>query len=128
MGISIFSSLGYEANCCIRIADNWYSQLYRTSRGCLICSCRLDFFRSVKSKGDYSFFLQLLEGVASILSALVLFRLFSLIPNLSLPIISAVWITLYFSHYRQSQIIRWLSWLAGITIGWIMFRNLFRNL
>jgi pimeloyl-ACP methyl ester carboxylesterase len=74
------------------------------------------------------FFFQLLNGMASILSALVLFRLFGLTPGLSLPIISAVWITVYFFHYRQSQIIRWLSWLAGITIGWIMFRNLFRNL
>jgi ABC-type Mn2+/Zn2+ transport system permease subunit len=71
-------------------------------------------------------FLGVLNGVASIFSALVLFWLFGLTSGLAVPVVTAVWISLYFRFYHQSRI-EWLSYLAGIIIGWIMLKHLFQN-
>ena len=69
-------------------------------------------------------FLETLNGLAAIFSALLLFGIFGLTSGLSLPIISAVWISLFFLFHHQSRI-TWLSHLLGIAIGWILFKNLF---
>lgn len=71
------------------------------------------------------FFIQFFNGLASILGAFVLFRLFGLNAGNSVLIISAVWVTLYFFYYRRTQFIRWLSWLSGIMIGWVIFKRMF---
>jgi hypothetical protein len=66
------------------------------------------------------------NGLGTIISALLLFWLFGLTSGLSLPVISAVWISLYFLVYHQSRI-EWLSWLVGIMIGWMIFKDLFQS-
>jgi len=54
--------------------------------------------------------------VASVAGAL-LFRLFGLTPGLVVPVIMSAWVTFYFFSYHQ-PLRGWVSWLAGIFIGW----------
>jgi hypothetical protein len=70
------------------------------------------------------FFIQSFNGLASIFSALLLFRLFGLAVGNFVLIISAMWTSLYFFYYRRFQLIRWFSWLAGIMIGWVIFKGI----
>jgi hypothetical protein len=72
-------------------------------------------------------FLSAFNGLIAIFLALMLFRLFGLICGLWVLVISILWISLYFYFYRQSRI-EWVSYIAGITAGWVIFKDLFQAL
>lgn len=69
-------------------------------------------------------FLGLFGGLGSIIAALTLFWLLGLHSGISIPIITAAWISFYFLSYHQSRI-EWLSYLIGIFVGWFVFKGYF---
>jgi hypothetical protein len=61
--------------------------------------------------------LEAVSGLAAAISAVFLFHLSGLAPNLLVLAVLAVWISVYcFASHRHVAI--WLSWLAGLLIGW----------
>lgn len=63
-------------------------------------------------------FLETINGVIAALAGAVLFRIFGLNAGATVPVIMAVWVTLYFFSYHQ-PVRAWISWLAGLLIGWV---------
>ena len=61
--------------------------------------------------------LELLNGLIAAITGAFLFKICGLRPSLLAPLILAVWISVYClaSHERLAN---WLSWLAGLVIGW----------
>lgn len=63
------------------------------------------------------------QGIASTILALWMFHLFGLIAGLSIPIIIALWIGMYFKQVREiidyPAGLAWCSYVIGIAIAWV---------
>jgi hypothetical protein len=62
-------------------------------------------------------YLEGVNGFAAACAGAFLFRIFGLTPGIAVPVIIAAWVTVYFFWYHQPKS-AWVSWLAGIFIGW----------
>jgi hypothetical protein len=71
-------------------------------------------------------FLEVADGFMASVAGAFLFRLFGLTPRPAVPIIMSTWITFYFFAYHQPKQ-AWVSWLAGLLIGWFLFLHFFQT-
>ena len=62
--------------------------------------------------------LEVINGFAAAVAGIFLFRFSGLSASLTVPAVIAAWISLYCFISRR-QIAQWLSWLAGLTVGWL---------
>lgn len=62
-------------------------------------------------------YLDIVHGFISSLAGALLFRIFGLTAGLAVPIIMAAWQTFYIFRHTQPKR-DWLSWIAGLFIGW----------
>jgi len=63
-------------------------------------------------------FPEVFNGLAAAVAGAVYFRVCGLTPNLIVPLIIAAWVSLYCIASHQ-HLPHWLSWLAGLVIGWL---------
>ncbi len=68
-------------------------------------------------------YLEIFGGFGAALTAIYLFRLFSLHPTFAVPLIIATWLSLYFISYKQ-RLNALASWLVGLFVGWAVIPNL----
>jgi hypothetical protein len=62
--------------------------------------------------------LEALSGVATAVAGAFLFRILGLTPDLLVPSIMALWISIY-CLAAQYRLRAWLGWLSGLIIGWL---------
>src|ERR1044071_1684237 len=75
-------------------------------------------------------FLEIVNGFIAALTGAFLFRLFGFMATHAVPIMMAACITYYYHSYRSVRLptvllypqllIPWVSWLAGLLIGWMI--------
>ena len=61
--------------------------------------------------------LKIVQGVVAIGAALLIFRLCSVHPALSVLVVSLVWTTVYHSLFKQ-PFVSWAMWVIGLVLGW----------
>ena len=70
--------------------------------------------------------LKIVQGVVAIGAALLLFRLCSVRPALSVLVVSLVWISVYHSILKQ-PFVSWAMWVIGLVVGWFICSSWLRQ-